>query len=102
MKEITTHPRNEDIAEAVRDLIRGGSNATGTVTLTVSVATTTVANPLVRDTSVPILIPMTAAAAAEVGAGTLFISAVNRGNFVVGHANSATAGRTYRYALVGG
>ena len=33
--------------------------------------------------------------------GTMFISAVTNGSFTITHANSATAGRTFLFAVVG-
>ena len=102
MQELSPFPRVEDIAKAVRELTRGGSNATGTVTLTLSAASTVVTHDNCKDGSVPVLTPTTAAAAAEIGAGTLYVSAVTAGSFTLAHANSAVAGRTFLFALIGG
>jgi hypothetical protein len=88
---------------AIQQLGAGRSNAVGTVTLTVSAATTTV-TPLTGTCavgSVPILVPTTANAAAEVGNGTMYISAVANNSFTITHANSATTGRTFLYAILG-
>jgi hypothetical protein len=51
--------------------------------------------------STPILTPATAAAAAEFGNGTIYVSAVANGTFTIAHASSAIAGRTFLYALLG-
>ena len=51
--------------------------------------------------STPLLTPVTANAATEVGNGTLYVSAVANGSFTITHANSATTGRTFLYALHG-
>ena len=44
---------------------------------------------------------VTANAAAEVGAGTIYVSAKAQGSFTVTHANSATADRTFAYRIGG-
>ena len=89
---------------AIQQLAAGRSNATGTVTLTPSVATTIVA-PTQTGTiavgSTPILTPTTASAATEVGNGTMYVSAVANGSFTITHANSATADRTFLWAVLG-
>jgi hypothetical protein len=89
------------IVLAIQQLAAGRSNSVGTVTLTTSVATTTVTDSNCSSGSVPILVPTTANAAAEVGNGTMYISAVANGSFTITHANSATTGRTFKYALHG-
>lgn len=97
------------IVLAIQQIGAGRSNAVGTVTLTPSSATTTVSaansllptNGLCAPGSVPILIPMTASAATEFGAGTWFISAVGIDTFTIAHVNSAVADRTFRFAVVG-
>ncbi|MBM7483312.1 hypothetical protein ACVWWI_003372 [Bradyrhizobium sp. USDA 3686] len=86
---------------AIQQLAAGRSNSVGSVTLTVSVATTTVTDSNCSSGSVPILTATTANAAAEVGNGTIYVSAVANGSFTITHANSATTGRTFKYALHG-
>jgi hypothetical protein len=89
------------IVLAIQQLAAGRSNAIGTVTLTTSAATTVVTDNNVASGSVPILVPTTANAAAEVGNGTMYISAVANKSFTITHANSATTGRTFLYAIHG-
>jgi hypothetical protein len=89
------------IVLAIQQLAAGRSNAVGTVTLVTSAATTVVTDKNCAAGSVPLTIPATAGAAVEVGNGTMFISAVANGSFTITHANSATAGRTFMYALIG-
>jgi hypothetical protein len=89
------------IVLAIQQLAAGRSNAVGTVTLATGAASTVVMDNNCAAGSVPITVPMTASAAAEVGNGTLFISAVRDGSFTITHANSATSGRTFLYALIG-
>ena len=86
---------------AIQQLAAGRSNATGTVTLRTGAATTVVNDNNCSAGSTPLLTPITANAAAEIGNGTLYVSAVANGSFTITHANSATSGRIFLYALQG-
>lgn len=88
---------------ALQQLAAGRSNATGTVTLAQNAATTVVTTRTGTcfSTSVPILIPTTANAATEFGAGSWYISSVGVDTFTITHVNSATASRTFSYVIVG-
>ena len=86
---------------AVQQLAAGRSNAVGSVTLTTGSSTTTVSTPNCAAASTPILTPATANAAAEVGNGTMHVSAVANGSFTITHAASAAPGRTFLYAILG-
>ena len=86
---------------AIQQLAAGRSNAVGTVTLATSSATTVVSDRNCAAGSVPLLIPASANAATEIGNGTLYISTVTNGGFTISHANSATTGRSFLYALLG-
>lgn len=96
-----TDPRK--IVLAIQQLAAGRSNAVGTVTLTQNAATTavTTATGTCFTGSVPILVPTTANAATEFGAGSLYISSVGIDTFTIAHVNSATASRTFLYVIVG-
>jgi hypothetical protein len=89
------------IVLAIAQLAAGRSNAVGTVTLATSAATTLVTDKNCAAGSTPLLTPVTANAATEIGNGTMFVSAVANGSFTITHANSATTGRTFLYALIG-
>jgi hypothetical protein len=89
------------IVLAVQQLAAGRSNAVGTVTLATGSATTVVTDKNSAAGSTPLLTPMTANAATEVGNGTIYVSAVANGAFTITHANSVTTGRTFLYALFG-
>lgn len=97
------------IITAIQQLGAGRSNAVGTVTLATGSATTTVSvangaisqSGIIAPGSVPILVPTTANAATEFGAGTWYISAVAKDSFTITHVNSATAGRTFLWAVLG-
>jgi hypothetical protein len=86
---------------AIQQLAAGRSNATGTVTLATGAASTVVTDQNCAAGSTPILTPATANASAEFGNGTIYISAVANGSFTITHANSATTGRTFLYAIHG-
>ena len=89
------------IVLALQQLAAGRSNAVGTITLATGVATTVVTDKNCAAGSTPLLTPVTANAATEIGNGTLFVSAVANGSFTLTHASSATTGRTFLYALHG-
>ncbi len=86
---------------SIRDLYEGRSNAKGQFTCALNQATTTVDAPNCGEESEVFLQALTANAAAEVGAGTIYVSAKSVGSFVVTHANSATANRTFAYGIQG-
>ncbi len=90
-------------AISLQQLGAGRSNAVDSVTLTAASATTvvTTATGICAPGSVPILIPTTASAATEFGAGAWYISAVGVDTFTITHVNSAVADRTFLYAIVG-
>lgn len=91
------------IVLTIQQLAAGRSNAVGSVTLTQNQATTTVTTKTgtCAPGSVPILIPTTANAATEFGAGSWYISSVGLDTFTITHVNSATASRTFLYVIVG-
>jgi hypothetical protein len=89
------------IVLAVQQLAAGRSNAVGSVTLTTGAATTTVSDNNCASGSTVLFTPTTANAAAEIGNGTMYLSAVADKSFTLTHANSATTGRTFLYAIVG-
>jgi hypothetical protein len=89
------------IVLAIQQLAAGRSNATGSVTLATGSATTTVPAANCAAGSTPILTAASANAATEVGNGTMFVTMVTNGSFTITHANSATAGRTFLYAILG-
>ncbi|ABQ37723.1 MULTISPECIES: hypothetical protein [Bradyrhizobium] len=86
---------------ALQQLAAGRSNAVGSVTLATGTSTTVVADRNCSAGSTPILTATTAAAAAELGNGTIYVSAVSNGSFTLAHAGSAAATRTFLYALLG-
>lgn len=99
----TTETDLKKVILAIQQLAAGRSNAVGTVTLTDNTATTTVADANCAEGSVPILVPTTAHASAEIGAGTIYIetATILNGSFVITHANNAQTDRVFLYALHG-
>lgn len=89
------------LAQAVRNILDGKINATGTVTLTASSATTTLSDRRIGPDSVILFMPTTANAAAEVGAGGLYVSARTDESATITHANNAQTDRTFGYAVLG-
>lgn len=89
------------IVLAIQQLAAGRSNAVGSVALATGSATTVVIDKNCAAGSTPLLTPATANAAAEIGSGTLYVSAVANGTFTITHASSATTGRTFLYAIAG-
>ena len=89
------------IVLAIQQLAAGRSNAVGTVTLATGSATTVVTDKNCAIGSTPLFTPTTANAGTEIGNGTMYVSAVSNGSFTITHANSATTGRTFLYALHG-
>lgn len=93
-----------EVATAVNQAIKGKLNSFGTVTLTHDAASTTVANALVSKTSVILLMPQTAHAAAELGNGTAYIAPadiVSETSFKITHANNSQTDRTFGYIILG-
>lgn len=91
------------VIQAVNQLIRGGTNASGTVTLAANATTTTITSENINSRTRLILFPATANAAAELGAGTMYVSAVvsglspAQGTATITHANNAQTDRTFNW-----
>ena len=93
------------LSTAVNQLIQGKTNNTGSVTLRANFATTALVlapGQLGANTTVK-LTPTTANASAEIGAGTLYISAknVSTATVTITHANNAQTDRIFDYAFIG-
>lgn len=87
------------VVGSVRGIMDGKINATGTVTLTISVATTTLTDLRIGPNSVILFMPTTANAAAELA--TLYVSSRGKQTATLTHANNAQADRTFAYAVLG-
>jgi hypothetical protein len=89
------------LALAINELASGRSNATGAFALASGTTSTAVTAPTCGAGSVPILVPTTANAAAEIGNGALYVSAVGKGTFTVTHANNAQVDRSFLFICLG-
>ncbi len=89
------------INTAINQLAQGRSNAVGRVTLAANAGATTVQAENCGATSVVLLSALTAHAAAELGNGTIFVSAVAAGAFTLAHANNAETDRVFGYVCLG-
>lgn len=103
-----THPKGDKhrqiLADSHNRVLQGSLNVTGQVTLTASAATTTITDPRLSVYSVVLFDPMTANAAAELAAGTMYALEATRlnGSWVLTHANNAQTDRKFRYIVLGG
>ena len=91
------------LAEASNLLSDGKINATGTVTLTASQATTTLTDRRIGLNTKVFLTPTTANASAEIGAGAIYQTFPNttEGQAVINHANNSQSDRAFGFALHG-
>jgi hypothetical protein len=89
------------IVASVRALWEGRSLAVGQFTCAPDADSTTVTAPHCAPGAQVFLQARTAASAAEVAAGGLYVSSVGQGQFVVAHANDPDETRTFGYAIRG-
>ena len=89
------------VVETVRGIMNGKINATGTITLTINVASSTLTDLRIGPNSVIHFMPTTANAAAEIGNGTLYVSSRGKQTATITHANNAQADRTFAYSVLG-
>lgn len=89
------------IAEAANQALRGKLNAQRDVTLTANATATVIVDPRITPNSFIGLMPTTANAAAEIGAGTMYVSARGDQTATITHANNAQTDRTYRVTILG-
>lgn len=92
---------DREVSLVVNGIMNGKINATGEVTLTASSATTAVTEVRAGADSVILFTPTTANAAAEQGAGGMYVSSFGKQTFTITHANNAQTDRTFRYAVIG-
>jgi len=90
------------IVQAIIQLVNGRHNAFGQVTLNTGTDTmTVVSHPNCSKDSVPVLTAVNLAAAAEIGAGTVYVDNIANGSFAIHHSASALV-RTFNYQCNGG
>jgi hypothetical protein len=91
--------RPQIIAQFIRDLFAGRSNAVGTCTLAASETSTAVIAPNCGADSKVFLMPTSASAAAAVAA--VYISAVIGGGFTITHDSDAAEDRSFFWVALG-
>ena len=94
-----TNPR--EVSQVVNNILEGKLNSTGSFTCTASAATTAVTDFRAGKESVILLMPTTANAASELGAGPVYVSTRAKQSFTVTHANNAQTDRTFEYVVIG-
>lgn len=86
-----------EISEVVNNTMNGKTNNTGSITIAVASATSTVINDeRIGFDSVVILTPTTSAAS-----GFAYYIETGKGSATITHAANTTASRTFRYVVVG-
>ncbi len=103
MREVEPHGKYFEMEERgiVNELVRGRTNAVDTITLDLNSATTVVSDPRVSPFSRVFLFPRNSDAAAEVGAGTLWIDTYDYQTYTINHANNALT-RTFSVLIMTG
>ena len=86
------------IAASVRNIMDGKINTVGSVTLTASVASTTITDSRIGPNSAVTLTATTANAAAALA--TTYVTA-GEGSAVITHANAVSTDRTFKYVILG-
>ena len=79
----------------------GKLNCAGTLTLAAGQTATVVADSRAGAGSFIGLVPLTANAAAEIAAGTLYLSSRSSGSFELTHASSAATDRHFAFVILG-
>jgi len=89
------------LAQAINQILNGKINTVGDITLTANAASSTLTNTNIGADSCILFMPTTANAAAEIGNGTMYVSARTSGSATITHANNANADRTFVYVVLG-
>lgn len=89
--------------ETLQAMRRGKIECMAELTLTANAASSTLSDIRIGKYSALIFDPLTANAAAELAAGTLYVTTANRtdGSATVEHANNAQVDRSYRIIIIG-
>ena len=100
-RTVSATSRLSDVIAVLQRAMLGGLNATGTLTLAASPATTTtVMDKRISSQSAIVLTPTSSNAAAAVS-GT-WVSATSAGiSFTLTHASSSASDRSFNYAIIG-
>lgn len=89
--------------EVLQQMRKGKIECVAEFTLTANVGSTVLTDSRISPQSVIVWHPTTANAAAELAAGTMYITDANMGNgtATVTHANNAQTDRSFRLAIIG-
>lgn len=90
-----------EVSEVVNSLRTGKMNAMRAITLTANAATTVITDPRLTGSSFIGFCPLTANAAAEIGAGTLYVSSRGKFTATLTHANNAQTDRNFTLLIIG-
>lgn len=90
-----------EISQVVNNILDGKLNSTGTKTLSASATSTVVSDERAGPSSVVLLMPTTANAAAEIANGTAYVSGRAKRSFTITHANNSQTDRTFGYVIIG-
>lgn len=94
-------PFEQDVDRVLSNLLRGKFNATLDVTLVASASSTIVKDARFSEQCAVEFDPLTANAASEKAAGTLWASARTAGEITITHASNAQTDRTFRLVIIG-
>lgn len=92
-----------ELATAINRVNQGKFNCALEITLIANVTSTTISDARIGAYSVLVLMPVTADAAAEIGAGTIYIpeNTMLTGSAVIQHANNSQTDRSFRVGIFG-
>lgn len=89
------------LANAINNLLKGGLNNFGTVTLTAGQTTTVVSDSRASFQCFIGLMPQTANAAGALASTYILAASRKNGQFTITHANNGQTDRTFVYAILG-
>ena len=92
----------EGMVQAIHQAMDGKIRSYGETTLAASTAATTLTDARIGPASVITFMPTTANAAAEIGNGTMYVSARTNGSATITHASGASTDRIFGYLVIGG
>lgn len=99
-RALTPFSDQRETSEVVNNILSGNLNATASVTLTNSATSTVVANFNTGPESVILFMPTTSAAASELAAGGMYVSARSKNSFTITHASASTT-RSFDFVVIG-
>jgi hypothetical protein len=101
LKEAITARAVRRLVDVINRMLQGRLNVTLPVTLAVSATTTTVIDSRINAFCAVVFTPLTADAAAEIGNGTIYVSAQQNGQLTLTHASNTQADRNFTLAFIG-